>query len=105
MLAGERKETESTIPQDFLTGSDTERRANQRAPTLSPLYLRCSFVLRFELKEGENRSKGFGSHLGAWLMRGWALYLGNLWDLNSSMEDIPGQLSSVGVPAVEGEGG
>lgn len=44
------------------------------------------------------------SHLGAWLMRGWALYLGNLWDLNSSMEDIPGQLSSVGVPA-EGRGG
>lgn len=37
-------------------------------------------------------------------MRGWALYLGNLWDLNSSMEDIPGQWSSVGVPA-EGGGG
>lgn len=39
------------------------------------------------------------------MMRGWALYLGNLWDLNSSMEDIPGQLSSVGVPAEEEGGG
>lgn len=34
-------------------------------------------------------------------MRDCALYLWNLYDLNSSMEDIPGQLSSVGVP-VEG---
>ena len=38
------------------------------------------------------------AYLGAWLMRGWLLYFGNLCVLNSSMDKIPGQVSSFGVP-------
>lgn len=37
-------------------------------------------------------------YLGAWLISGCGLYLGKLWDLNSSTDEIPGQFSSVGVP-------
>lgn len=39
-------------------------------------------------------------YLGAWLMKGCGLYLGKLYDLNSSIDEIPGQLSSVGVPII-----
>lgn len=73
MLAGERKETESTIPQDFLTGSDTERTSEL---PLSPRYLRCSFFLRIKLKVRMERSRRVSP--GGMVDEGLGLVLGKL---------------------------
>lgn len=128
---------QSTIPQDFLAGSDTEhtlltkqsktnafqcksQKTKYRGSSYTCAWLEtfahfhprllneglrdrqqhlehvCTSIELYSAHEGH-----LSSHLGAWLRRAWGLYLGNFWDLNSSIEDIPGQLSSVGVPVVE----
>lgn len=65
MLAADRKETQSTIPQDFLTGSDTERTSEPRRLSLSlspPLGpdLPCSVFLPSTGVEGEDGAEESG---------------------------------------------